>query len=327
MVTGAPCQKLACPQQPEGRRSTQKASHVGTRACDLVVGTIHDPCLSCVANLPRVPTCCPCHCLSSSPLRVSVSRCFRLLLLLPCDSCWHFPRHKVSLLSAASKVSSDLHVVIKEKPEADKKNVLQVPHTSKNDYNSLSNVFLCSLVSYYQALLFSCFLFWRATQLRPTPKTSTSKRKAATTPTATPPSTAYHKTNEKTNWSHGPTRQCEQLTQQDDLLEANGITSWIVRQGRIWLKHARMIGNHHDPARERQLATLYCCILLDASTSPSIGICPPFSKACRREHDPCHGSTRGNWTGEHHHAHHTSVTWRVHNDEPSQHLHSPQNRA
>ena len=67
--------------------------------------------------------------------------------------------------------------------------------------------------------------------LRPTNKTSTSKKKAATTLTATTPlSTTCHKTNWQTSWSYASTAQCEQPT--DDMLTTHGITSWILRQSR-----------------------------------------------------------------------------------------------
>ena len=45
----------------------------------------------------------------------------------------------------------------------------------------------------------------RSTRLNPTPKTPTSKKKAATTQRATPPSTKFQMTSQKSNWNHGST--------------------------------------------------------------------------------------------------------------------------
>ena len=69
----------------------------------------------------------------------------------------------------------------------------------------------------------------RTTRQRSAHKTATSKREATKTLTATPLSTACHKTTQKTIWRHGSAKQCEQH-KADDFLAADGMTSWILRQ-------------------------------------------------------------------------------------------------
>ena len=68
------------------------------------------------------------------------------------------------------------------------------------------------------------------------PKTSRCNRKAATTPTATPPSTRCQTMNLKTNWSHGSTTECEQHTRQT--------TCWLqIESRRVPSDRAGKIGN------------------------------------------------------------------------------------
>ena len=86
----------------------------------------------------------------------------------------------------------------------------------------------------------------RTTRLRPTPRNSTGKKKAVTTPTATPPSTAGHKDEPEDQlepWSDFTVRATHKA---DDLWAAGGITSWILRQSRATRKQARLTGRHHE---------------------------------------------------------------------------------
>ena len=66
-------------------------------------------------------------------------------------------------------------------------------------------------------------------------------------------------TTQKTKWGHGSSTQCARH-QADDLLVASGITSWVLRQSRIFWKQARMIAKHHED----------CCTKLDSHWNPAI---------------------------------------------------------